>query len=102
MLSLAVAVVSGVDEAVVQIEPEQVGLDPGAEFDPNLLPFYPYPDPELRNLGGGLGFNLGPLGAGAAAGLGPAGFNFGAGAGFSNKYQYYGTPGYYKQYYSAR
>ena len=52
-----------------------------------------------RNLGGGLGLQLGPVGLGLGAGLGQGGFNFGAGAGFKN-YQYYGTPQVYKQYYA--
>ena len=125
LLSLAVAVVSATveDEAVVEAAPEEIELNPKSGLDPNLFPLYPYPYPEyknlapqpfpeqetfnpyleqeLRNFGGGLGVQLGPLGAGLAAGVGPNGISGNLGLGFK-QYQYYGTPGYYKQFYSPR
>lgn len=58
-----------------------------------------YTSPASRHLGGGVGFNLGPLGFGGAVGLGAGGLNVKAGAGFNNQYQYYGTPQVYSQLY---
>jgi hypothetical protein len=58
-----------------------------------------YNFPSARNLGGGVGFNLGPFGLGFAAGLGNQGLNLNAGVGFNEQYQYYGTPAYYSTLY---
>ena len=53
-----------------------------------------------RHVGGGAGFNFGPIGAGFGGGLGASGLNFGGGLGFGQQYQYAGTPNVYKQYYA--
>ena len=70
----------------------------------NFKAVYPaawgHPGLEARHVGGGGGFNFGPIGAGFGAGLGSGGFNFGGGAGLGQQYQYYGTPTVYKQYYT--
>ena len=55
---------------------------------------------QARNIGGGLGLQLGPFGAGLGGGLGYNGLNFGGGLGFKN-YQNYGTPIHYSQYYRS-
>lgn len=55
-----------------------------------------------RNLGGGLGFNFGPVGLGLAAGLGNNGIKLDAGIGLNDQYQYYGTPSYYSSLYQNK
>ena len=67
-------------------------------FRYNPIP-YGYIAPHSRNLGGGVGLQLGPVGAGLGGGLGLHGLNFGGGLGFQN-YQNYGLPAHYTQYYS--
>ena len=66
---------------------------------PAPAPYPLHPGLQPRHVGAGAGFNFGPIGAGFGGGLGANGINFGAGAGFDQKYQYYGTPSVYQQYY---